>query len=546
MIALLALASSITGIANGFAVDDRSVIEMNDRVHSLAGWWRLFGESYWPTSAQAGLYRPVTMLAFALQWTAGRGAPIIFHAVSIALYVCTSVAVYRLCRHLIGEMPARIAAAVFAVHPVHVEAVGNVVGQSELIATLAVLGAVLLYLRVVERSNATAATAAPPDATRILAIAGLYLIGILTKESAIVLPALLVLIHVYLFANVPSVSRPRWTGQWRAFRLTYLALVAVTLVALWARSAVLGDTTVAPNTALEGLTLTQRVATMLGVAPEWLRLFVWPARLIPVYSPPYIHIAHSFDATAATGLVLLLATIVFAWATARSTTTRAIAFGIAWIAVSLAPVSNILFATGIVIAERTLFLPTVGFAIAVGCAAGWLADRPRAKSFLPSLQFAGALLIVLALARSAIHQRVWSDDGHLITAAIQAAPNSYMLDEMYGEYAERTGQPAVAEQWFKRATQLYPSDPSTHISLGELYVQAGRYDAALLSFTVALRLDHDNADARAGSILALDRLGRFDEARRVARLGIAAGGSEGDSFRRLYLQTDILQQAASR
>ena len=65
MIALIALASSITSIANGFAVDDRSVIEMNNRVHSVAGWWRLFGESYWPTSAQAGLYRPVTMLALA-------------------------------------------------------------------------------------------------------------------------------------------------------------------------------------------------------------------------------------------------------------------------------------------------------------------------------------------------------------------------------------------------------------------------------------------------------------------------------------------------
>ncbi|HEY4137655.1 MAG TPA: tetratricopeptide repeat protein, partial [Casimicrobiaceae bacterium] len=297
------------------------------------------------------------------------------------------------------------------------------------------------------------------------------------------------------------------------------------------------------NTALDGLTLYERLATMLAIVPEWLRLFAWPVRLIPVYAPPYVHIAHGIDGHALLGIGILGAVVLIAIVAARDAKSHGIAFGIEWMVVALLPVSNIVFASGILLAERTLFLPSVGFAIAVGTAAALLAERARGAEWLPAVQSLAGVLLVAGLVRSAVHQRVWSDDGHLITSAITAAPDSYVLDAMYGEYALRNGRVGAAEQWFKRAISLYPRDPTPHISLGELYVQGAHFDEALLSFTVAARLDPDNADARAGMIVCLDHLARFPEARILARRGIAAGGDEAPSFRRLLAITDSMSAA---
>lgn len=95
------------------------------------------------------------------------------------------------------------------------------------------------------------------------------------------------------------------------------------------------------------------------------------------------------------------------------------------------------------------------------------------------------------------------------------------------------------------AIRLYPQDPTPYISLGELYVQTQRFDRALLAFTMAMRLDRNNSDARAGMIVSLDRLGKFPQARQLARGGIAAGGDEGASFRRLLALTDSLAKHAA-
>jgi tetratricopeptide (TPR) repeat protein len=324
----------------------------------------------------------------------------------------------------------------------------------------------------------------------------------------------------------------------------YLLMIAVALAIFWIRGVVLIDTTPAPHTALAGLDFVQRLATFCTIVVEWTRLFVWPVRLIPVYSPPYIDAARSFDASAVPGFLIILISITLAALASRRRSSHAITLGFEWLAVSLLPVSNILFATGIIVAERTLFLPSVGFAIIAGIAAHLALERARGRRWIQLLQISGAALLAAALVRGAVHERVWSDDGHLVTAAIVAAPDSYMLDAMYADYALRSGKPDVAEQWLKRAIELYPRDPSPHISLGQLYVQAGRFDDALLAFSIAMGLDRENSDARAGMILCLDRLGRYRDAHLLARTGIAMGGEESGGFRRLLAITDSLGAAA--
>src|SRR6185503_5709286 len=155
-IALLALAATVTSLGHDFTYDDRGVIFENARVHSLEHLPRLFFETYWPTKYGGDGYRPVVMSLFTMQWAAAGGHPWLFHLGNVVLAVATALAVYWCAAAILPTTGAWVAAALFAVHPVHVEVTGNVVGQSELIVALGLSIAVGLYLR--QRTNGTLTT----------------------------------------------------------------------------------------------------------------------------------------------------------------------------------------------------------------------------------------------------------------------------------------------------------------------------------------------------------------------------------------------------
>src|SRR5581483_4346743 len=92
----LALLASVTSLANGFAYDDRWIIVENPTVHDALHWWRVFGDTYWPSIRNAALYRPLTILAYVAQWAAGDGTPLIFHVINVMLYAALCALVYGL------------------------------------------------------------------------------------------------------------------------------------------------------------------------------------------------------------------------------------------------------------------------------------------------------------------------------------------------------------------------------------------------------------------------------------------------------------------
>ena len=140
----VAVVVAAPSLLNGFAYDDLPLVVENARVTTLLPPWEYFTQSYWPAG---GLYRPLTVWLLALQWKLGGGAPWIFHATNVVLHALVTGLVYLLARRLMAPAWAAAAAVLFAVHPVHVEAVANVVGISELLCSAFVLGAVLLALR---------------------------------------------------------------------------------------------------------------------------------------------------------------------------------------------------------------------------------------------------------------------------------------------------------------------------------------------------------------------------------------------------------------
>ena len=356
--------SSVAGIGNGFVFDDVPQVVENVRIQGLSRVGEILTSPYWPPPYAPELYRPVASLTVALQYIIGAGDPTIFRVVSYLLYALAAVGVFELARRVLPRSIALGIAALFAADPVHVEAVALAVNQGELIVACAALVSVLLYLDR-RRENAGAGTLSVRDWT-VLSV--LFAVGALAKENGFIIPGLLVVAELFL-VDADS-FRDRLRTTWRG----YAAMAAVGVVLLATRALVLsGNVTGAlPAKAIAGLSLGERLLTMLQIVPKWVRLLAWPAHLQIDYSPNEIVASRSFGAHELLGLVLLVSLVAIAWLARRRA--RVVTFGLAWCAVALFPVSNIV-PTGIVLAERTLFLPSVGFLIAVGGVIAFALDR---------------------------------------------------------------------------------------------------------------------------------------------------------------------------
>src|SRR6266566_6401944 len=205
VVAAVALVVHTGALWNLFALDDHYIILLNPIVRSGAA-AHAFIAPYWPPDLGGKLYRPLTIASYAIDRLVD--GSLWFHLVNLLWHAAVSVAVAAITRRLAGAPAALIAGVLFAVHPVHVEAVANIVGRAELMAAAFALLAV--YAALVPGSVAWCAVA--------------LALGILSKENAAVAPALIV------WAWVLGLGRPTrrralaFVASWVVLGVLYLAL----------------------------------------------------------------------------------------------------------------------------------------------------------------------------------------------------------------------------------------------------------------------------------------------------------------------------------
>ncbi|HEV8599057.1 MAG TPA: tetratricopeptide repeat protein [Gemmatimonadales bacterium] len=510
VIALLAIAASLSGITNQWTQDEIAIIWGNPRMHDLRAVGRFFVDPYWPPPFVPALYRPFASVSYALEWAASGGTPLLFRITSYLLYAACSVLVFRLARLRLPLVAAAMVGALFAVHPVHVEAVALAVNQNELWVALISSGAVVLYLR--ERSSGSALL----TRSRLILV-GLYLAGCLFKENAFVLPGLLLAAEVLLVRTAEPLATRIAQG-----RRLLLPLVLVAVTVYWVRTQVLHGNLAGDSVAegLVGQTVAGRALTMLSVVPHWFRLLFWPAHLQADYNPSEIVAQTAWGPMQTLGLLLLVATLLVALAAWRRA--PVLTFGVAWCAVALFPVHNVIVSTGIVLAERTLFLPSIGAMLALGGLGAFLLERGGARVRLALAAAAGAL-IVLGVYRSTTRHPVWKDQFTLwYRTANVDAPRSFHGHEALADAYFNIGVEKLAESEYRLAIAL---SPKTIIRTKLAYADKLRsrgfcYRAAQL-YREALDFWPPYQTARASLIACALDLGRYREAMFHARMGIS-------------------------
>ena len=502
----LVLLSTGRSLGNDFAFDDVPIILENTQVHTLSPPWVYAQQSYWPPKDLGDAYRPWTIWWFAIQWAVSGGAPWVFHLGNLALAVAVTLIGYGLALELMPAAGAVAAAALFAVHPVHVEATGNVVGQAELWMTLFATAAALTYIRARRRG--------PLGPAPRWTLAALVVLAGASKEQGIVVPGLLGLAELLVF---PGIS---WRDRLRAVGPTFGALGLTTVFFLIGRYAVLGDLGGGPPAAgLEGLDLTGRMMVMAPMVTDWARLLLWPAQLSAQYSPPASGGVTSLALGLLGGAIAAGAGIV-AWRSRRRA--PIVALGLGWIGLGILPVSNGLFPTGVLIAERTLFLPSLGMAFI----AGVLGTRPSAPSARGATACAFAVLIGLGAARSFSRQAVWRDGPTLFAQTIIDQPNGYRGFFVYGRELARRQEPDRAAVMYQRAGQLYGGDPRVFEEWGQILRARRQCAKAIPIFARGVEAAPTGTVARSRLFECLMSERRFREAVQVAQTGVSLGSTE--------------------
>ena len=511
LVLIVAVGTFANSALNGFAYDDDAIIVRHPVVTEGRAVDALTSP-YWPgVVSGTGLYRPVTLSSFALEWRLWNGHPAGFHLVNILVHVAVSVMVFLLILEVSATLPALVGGLLFAAHPVHSEAVANVVGRAELYCALFVLGACLLFWKGRGLSPFW-------RAARLLGIGALYMMGLGSKEMAATLPALLVLFALARNDDVPVTDRVR--ADLPLFLLTGALLAAFLGTRFLILGSVAGDV---PAPTLMGLSAGQRVLTSLAVWPHYFRLLLFPLDLVADYAPAVLFPALTWGPDVILGLLMILgavAAVIFLWPRERL-----VAFGIAWFGIAILPVSNLFFPAGVLLAERTLYLPSVGLAFIAAGVVSWTARERRAS--LGMLLVTVGVVCGAFMVRTVLRNPSWMSSFTVMTTLGEEHPESFRAIWARAKGLYTVGEYEEAAGYYQTALELVPNDYSLLVEAAQLHGQREKWADAEPLLAHAIELFPTLPAA--WQVLSEQRLNqdRGREAHAIALQGLSLVGSDG-------------------
>ncbi|MBL8961715.1 MAG: hypothetical protein JNJ98_17780 [Gemmatimonadetes bacterium] len=439
---------------NGFVLDDRGIILQNTLVQEPGTAWRAFLSPYWPADVGGGQYRPLGILSFALDHALAGNNATWFHLVNVAWHAAAAALLALLGVQLGGAAVGTVAGLLFAIHPVHVEAVANVVGRLELMAASFGLATLLLHRRRSAWAWVTFAAA----------------LG--SKEGAVVVPLLAALVD-----RIPG-------GDTRRARPLFLGYAAVAVAWGSSMAFALRDATLSTKSAVfVGLPIGDRLLTVVSIVPHYVRLLLVPAQLSADYEPGVLEAARTITPMVLAGAFLVALAgwgLYRAW---RRAPLLAVAIG--WSIVAIGPVSNVVVVTGVALAERTLYLASAG--VALGLA--WLAMHPATPGVASRVVI--ALLLLAGAARTWTRTPTWRDSRTFALQLLEDHPESYHGHWVAARVLRAAGDMPAAAREYMVAHSIYAGDLSMLREATEVAqlvgdgVGATRFRAAADSLVIA-------------------------------------------------------------
>lgn len=408
----------------------------------------IFRHTYWWPTGEAGLYRPFTTLSYLFNYAVLGEAdqPSGYHVLNLILHMGNVLLAYALALRLVRRFwPAVFIAALWAVHPASTESVTNIVGRADLLAAMAVLSGFLMYLKSRDARGGA----------RGIWLAGLTAVttvGVFSKESAVAILPILVFYELVLGKKF----RTLWLGC--------AATLAPIAVMLWKRSAVLAASPPAEfpftDNPIVGADWWTGRLTAIKVIARYLWLTVWPAKLSCDYSFDQIPLARgaAMDWFACVIVFALAIAVVLLYRWNRT------GFFLACFAfLNFVPASNLFFPIGTIMADRLLYLPSLGLLACLVLAVYAAAGKPKFVVFAPVVL---GVIVAGFAARTWVRNQEWQTELAIATHDVRVSPSSYKLHQLL-------------------AASLFETDPA-HLNIDQVIAEQGKALALLEPLPAAL------------------------------------------------------------
>ncbi|MGH9886528.1 MAG: tetratricopeptide repeat protein, partial [bacterium] len=509
LVAAVTLLAFLPVLSNGFVAwdDDKNFLDnTNYRGLGLAqlGWmWSTF---------HLGHYVPLSWMSLGLDYVLWGMNPVGYHLTNLILHAVNAVLVYHLARRLFGladpagqdgsvrDVWAAVAAALlFSIHPLRVESVAWATERRDVLSCLFFLSSILAYLRAVERGSRR------DYLLGILAFA----CALLSKATAVTLPAVLLVLNVYPLKRVGGTIG--WTST--AARSVYREIAPFAALA-----AVAAAMTFVALQHLEQLTLGAKLAVSAYSVAFYLLKTAVPTSLSPLYEMPSS--VEPFGATylAAYAVVVALAAIVWTY---RRRTPALAAAAVAFIVV-LFPLLGLVQNGPQIAADRYTYYAAPALTI---LAAGVLARLSRAR-----VAFLAASVAIAALGALTWRQTmVWHDSGSLWAQVLRVQPQSSIARNNEGNVLMREGRFAEAVEQYEQAVTLAPRYAEAHNNLGVALARMGRTTEAVDQYRRALAIQPSYAQAQNNWGIVAVQQGNAEEAMEHYRLALAINPTSADA-----------------
>jgi Flp pilus assembly protein TadD len=486
-------------------LDDGSYIFENCHVNTGLNWHNV---AWAFTTGHAANWHPLTWLSHMVDCQIFGLNPGPQHLVNVLLHVANALLLFLILQNLTGaQWKSAFVAALFALHPLHVESVAWIAERKDVLSTLFWFLTLWAYIGYVRR----------PGLNRYLLTLLLFALGLMAKPMLVTLPFVLLLLDFWplkRFAPAPQAgtrdarraTRTLADRFWRPAlplvreKIPFFLLAAASSIITFAVQKAGGAVKTSSVFHLD-----TRIANAIHSYVAYLLKAAWPSDLSVFYRyPPTGYPLYEI----ASGALFLLCVTVLVLLMARRSPYLAV--GWFWYLGTLVPVIGLVQVGDQAMADRYTYVPLIGIFVAVAwgaqdIAAKWAATRKP-------LETAAAFLVLVCSVATWSQVRYWQDTMSLSLHAVEVDKDNYMAHELLGTALAKRSQFQQAAVHYREGLRLMPSDAQTMANLGFCLYQLGKVDQALEQYSRALEIKPDDPTALENMGKVCYDQGKFEEA----------------------------------
>ncbi len=554
ILALFAFALYANTIGHSFSLDDVAVVQGNKFTQQgFAGIPKMLTTFYWAGywDNNSGLYRPLSLIGFAVQWQFFKDVPGWYHIVNVLLYTITILLLFNTLRRLLSNYSPVVpfaASLIFAAHPTHTEVVANIKSQDEL---LCFIFALLSIQFILKNSHS-------PSAKNIFFSSACFFLSLLAKEGALVfLGAIPLTLYFFRDMELKPIAR----------QMIPLVVVSVLWFVLhqWvinSNSPPKHPYSIYDNSLVGAKTFAEREATAFYMMGRYLLLLFFPHKLSYDYSYNEIPVISPGNVKALLPILVYAALVFIAIREFRKKSF--VSFGILFFLITISMTSNLVMLIGATMADRFLYVPSLGFCIVLTYF--WLRflNVPGGKTsiigFASPKFFPVYVLLALYSYKTFTRNSEWHDNLSLFMTDVQASTGSARTHynagtEMLGRFvlpnrdkndATRKNALNVVINELEIAVKIDSAGFQNRLNLASAYMNDDNYAKAAEHAAVAIKIS--DTDPKPYSILgsADYRMGKHEDAIKYLSIATQKGLSDEDTWNYLggaYFSTKNFEKA---